>query len=48
MTSSSSWRDRATETRDEKLRFLTGFQIGSITALILMILALWTGWLPAS
>lgn len=29
------------------MRFITGFQLGIITALALSLLALWLGWLPA-
>lgn len=34
--------------QDDKRRYLTGFQLGSITALVLFIVALWMGWLPTS
>jgi hypothetical protein len=29
------------------MRFLTGFQLGAITCLLMFIFAAWMGWLPA-
>lgn len=31
----------------DKQRFLTGFQLGSISAILVFMLAVWAGWLPA-
>jgi len=32
--------------RNVQMRRLTSFQLGAITALLLVMVALWVGWLP--